>query len=102
MIANQLVRMYYTTMKTAMLFTVLSATTATADPACFDREALVAMLDTDRNERQAVTSIEDRGGIVEVYVAPDGSWSLIAGAQYDGPLCIVATGTKWQMIGVGS
>lgn len=79
----------------------LIASPALADgPVCIPREELVANLDRDYAERNMARGMDARGGIVEVYVSPKGTWTMVVITPKPGPLeaCLVATGTNWKMI----
>jgi len=82
------------------LLACLTATTANAGPTCIPRSDLIAALDTRYAERQVVTSLEDRGTVIEVYVSPRGTWTMVAVTPTD-LACILATGQAWQMVAVG-
>jgi len=78
----------------------LAATAATSAPTCIPRHDLIVALDTRYAERQVVTSLEDRGTVIEVYVSPRGTWTMVAVTPTD-LACILATGQAWQMVAVG-
>ena len=79
----------------------LLATPALADdPACFPRAELIATLDSQYHERQISAAAETRGGMVEIYASPQGTWTLVVIPPADGPLmgCVVATGTNFKIV----
>lgn len=82
------------------LLACLATSAANAAPTCIPRHDLIAALDARYAERQVVTSLEDRGTVVEVYVSPRGSWTMVA-VTPDNLACILATGQAWQMVAVG-
>ena len=79
----------------------LIASPALADgPVCMPREELIAKLDEDYSERNMARGMETRGGIVEVYVSPKGTWTMAVIPPTEGVLqaCPIAAGTDWKMI----
>lgn len=78
----------------------LIASPALADPVCMPREELIAKLDRNYSERNMARGMEVRGGIVEVYVSPSGTWTMVVIPPTGGALqaCLIAAGTDWKMI----
>ena len=81
----------------------LIASPAMAEPVCIPRVDLIAKLDADYAERQTMRAAESRGGVVEVYVSPQGSWTMVVIPPTSGPLqaCLIAAGTDFKMIAQG-
>jgi len=91
-------------MKALALLICALASPALADgEECFDRTTLIATLDRSYSERQFVRSMEDRGGMVEVYVSAAGTWTRVVVPPLPGTpkACVVATGTAWMMVAPG-
>ena len=83
------------------LILALLATPALADaPNCYLRADLIATLDSQYHERQISAAVETRGGMVEIYASPVGTWTLIVVPPAEGPLmgCVVATGTNFKIV----
>lgn len=80
----------------------LLATQANASE-CYPRTDLIAALSDSYGEAQLVRAMEDRGGMVEVYVSQGGSWTMVVVPPVTGEMqaCIVATGTNWMMVPQG-
>jgi len=83
-----------------ILAALLIASPALADVPCMPLADLIAKLDDSYSERNMARGIEARGGIVDVYVSPSGTWTLVVIPPTEGPLlaCPVAAGTGWKMI----
>lgn len=79
---------------------ILLCSPALAEPQCMDRATLIAQLDTQYNERQTVIAMEGRGMMLEVYVSPEGSFTVVA-VSPDMRACVVAFGTDWKMTAPG-
>lgn len=76
---------------------------AAQDVPCFDRMELIADLDTQYDECQMVRALPNNGGMIEVYVSPTGTWTMVF--VQDPPnlptACVLATGGAWMMIAPG-
>ena len=70
----------------------LLATPAVAEVKCFDRDQFIAKADTDYSESQMVRALEDRGGMIEVYVSESGTWTMVYVPNQPGTLlaCVLA------------
>lgn len=65
-------------------------------PVCGERAAMVAALARDYGETPRVRAREARGAIVEIFVSPAGTWTLLA-TRPDGAIsCVVGAGTDWS------
>lgn len=80
----------------------LIATQAIASD-CYPRTDLIALLADNYGEAQMIRAMEDRGGMMEVYVSPSGGWTMVVVPPVTGEIhaCIVATGTNWMMVPQG-
>jgi len=80
----------------------LLATQANASD-CYPRTHLIAALLEPYGEAQLVRAMEDRGGMVEVYVSQGGTWTMVVVPPVTGEMqaCIVATGSNWMMVPQG-
>ena len=72
------------------------ASPAIAEPFCLPRAELIAQLDSKYQERQTVIAMESRGMMLEVYVSPGGTFTVVA-VSPDMRACVVAFGTDWKM-----
>jgi len=59
--------------------------------ACAERAGLVAALARDWGEAPAFRGLDAGGRLVELFVAPSGSWSLVVTVP-DGTACLVGAG----------
>ena len=65
---------------------------------CTDRSSLVEFLRKSHSEARIGLGLTTNGkGIVEVFVAPAGTWSLLVTTS-DGRSCVIATGTDWSAV----
>lgn len=87
----------------ALLTSFAASPALAANETCADRREMIAVLADRYGERQMVRSMEARGAMIEVYVSPEGSWTMLVVPPTESPLqaCIVATGTGWMMIAPG-
>lgn len=81
----------------------LFASPALAEPVCMPLADLIAKLDVDYSERSMARGMEARGGIVEVYVSEQGTWTMVVIPPTAGPLqaCLIAAGTDFMVIAQG-
>ena len=84
----------------ALALCLIASPALAGGPVCMDRAELIAKLDDGYSERNMARGMETRGGIVEVYVSPNGTWTMIVIPPAPGALqaCLIATGTDWKMI----
>lgn len=64
---------------------------------CADRGRLQEALETRYGEVSVGYGLEDRNGVVEVYVSASGSWTLLV-TRADGTSCVIGTGTSWVFV----
>lgn len=82
-------------------FAVLAAAGAMFSPAahaqviCLDRAALVDSLAVRLHQRQFGYGMVNDTVVVELYTAPDGSWTVVM-TDVTGRACILAIGEGWQ------
>lgn len=62
---------------------------------CDDRADIVATLEHAYGERKVAVALSGSGGLVELYTAVDGSWTLLYTVP-DGPTCLLAAGEAWE------
>lgn len=88
-------------LKTLIRAAVVAAGAAVLAPAahaqvvCFDRTALIDSLAERLHQRQLGYGIVSDTAIVELYIAPDGSWTAVV-TDVSGRSCILAIGRGWQ------
>ncbi len=68
-----------------------------AQGVCGDREKIVAALEQAYGERKSAVALTGSGGLVELYVAADGSWTLLYTVPA-GPTCLLAAGEAWESL----
>lgn len=82
----------------AMVATVGSAGTATAQNLCMPREQIVELLDARYSESPVAFGLASGGRLVEVFSTADGStWTLLLTAP-DGTSCMMAEGQGWSAL----
>jgi hypothetical protein len=69
-------------------------------PPCAERTQMVARLGTYYRERLAGLGLSDFGWILELYVGPAGTWTVIATAP-TGMSCFIAWGEAWNTVKPG-
>lgn len=75
----------------------LLASPAGAQGVCGSREAALDYLLGRYQERPRAVGLAADGRLVEVLVAPSGSWTILV-SRADGVSCVVATGEAWQVL----
>lgn len=77
------------------------ATPTFAEPLkCYPRSEVIARLDANVGERQTVRALNSNGDMIEFYVAPSGTWTLVVVPAEIGEMraCFVSSGTGFMMI----
>lgn len=69
------------------------AVSQTGPPLCGVREVLAELLRRNYGELLRVRASEEGGRLLEFYVAPSGSWTMIVSRGSVG--CVGAAGTEW-------
>ena len=64
---------------------------------CRDRGALVQTLATRFDETQRMFGLQSDDRVLELYAAPDGSWTAIV-TMPSGKSCVVAAGEAWTEV----
>lgn len=70
---------------------------AAAQSACGERTAVLADLQKRYSEQRGAAGITQSGGLLEVTVAPSGSWTILLTLPGE-PACVVAAGQDWQFM----
>jgi hypothetical protein len=76
------------------LIATLIASAASAAGACAPRSDLIALLKDHLGEVEVGQGLSDRGHLVELFVAPAGSWTILL-SRPDGLSCLVDAGELW-------
>jgi len=66
-----------------------------AQPICGDRQFLLQSLANEHKEARVALGLAASGQVVEVLVAPSGSWSIVV-SQPNGRACLIGAGQGWQ------
>lgn len=66
------------------------------DPACGGHSEVLATFASQYGEVPQVLAFTEEGGLIEVLVAPGGTWTMVLTMPGE-PTCIVATGKDWQV-----
>ena len=74
-----------------------ASTDAAAQAACGDRTTVLADLEQRYHEQRGAAGITQTGGLLEVTVAPSGSWTILLTLPGQ-PACVVAAGEQWQFM----
>ena len=61
---------------------------------CGQRSGVVAGLERHYQEAQSALGLTAKGHLIEVFVGPSGSWTIIQTSP-QGMSCIMATGSRW-------
>ena len=71
---------------------------------CAERDSMVADLGQQFRERSLATGLVDENAVVEIFVSPAGTWTILATGT-DGVSCVLAVGEGFeantQIAGVG-
>ncbi|MBT7956332.1 MAG: hypothetical protein HN731_14160 [Rhodospirillaceae bacterium] len=85
----------------AVLFTVSQfvSSPSQAQANCGERKAIVNILGDRYAEKPVATGMTQGGGVVEVFAARDGSWTMIV-TMPSGYACFMAAGEDWENLSV--
>lgn len=64
---------------------------------CGDRDYVVSQLYKEADETLVAQGLRSMGFLVEVFVAPDGTWTLLE-TMPNGVTCIIAAGVSWHTV----
>ena len=80
----------------AAVLTTVAATPAAAQSVCGERVEIVNALEAAHKERKAAAGLSGNGGVVELFTAINGTWTLLLTLP-GGPTCMLgAVGSKPQ------
>ena len=78
------------------LAALCTITAASAQNACFERDALVKHLDGKFSEAPIAAGLAANGSVIEVFTSPDGiTWTIVLTAP-GGNTCVMASGKAWM------
>ncbi len=78
------------------VFFLLPSLPISAAPKCGDRETVVTGLAAQYDEVPVAVGVTKSGGVIEVFVSPEGeTWTIIF-TYPSGPSCLVSSGEAWQ------
>ena len=80
-----------------VLIAAFLCTPAQAQMVCGDRKEIVSALQEEYDEMKTASGISGSGGLVELFVALSGSWTLLLTAP-GGPTCLLGAGEDWETI----
>jgi len=81
----------------AAVAAVLISAAAGAEGVCGSRQAALDYLLSRYREVPRAMGLAADGRLVELLVAPNGSWTLLV-SRADGLACVVATGEAWEQV----
>lgn len=70
---------------------------AEAAAVCGDRSKIIEGLASKHDETPRASGLSADGGVVEVYVSPEGGWTILV-TYPRRPTCVVAVGEAWQSL----
>ncbi len=77
---------------------LLTAPTATAHMLmCGARRDLIDQLDKQYDEKRAVFGLTSKGRLIEVFVGPSGSWTILT-SDPTGIACVLDSGEGWRPV----
>jgi hypothetical protein len=79
----------------AISLNLFSASPARAQSQCGDRTSIVNILSERYAEKPVATGMTQGGGIIEIFAAKDGSWTMIV-TMPTGHSCFMAAGKDWE------
>ncbi len=71
------------------------ASTAFAQTACGDRVKFTTQLEKNYNERRSGLGLTSNGGVIELFTAESGSWTILI-TMPGGVTCIIGSGEGWE------
>tara|TARA_B100002003_G_scaffold30540_1_gene25553 strand:- start:228 stop:554 length:327 start_codon:yes stop_codon:yes gene_type:complete len=72
---------------------------ASAQANCGERKEIATILEDRYAEKPVATGMSQGGGVVEVFAARDGSWTMIV-TMPSGYACFMAAGEDWENLSV--
>ncbi|MDX1402018.1 MAG: hypothetical protein R3245_08855 [Kiloniellales bacterium] len=80
------------------LFFALTASAASAQPQCDERDKVLSLLSNKYKESPVAIGVTNNGGLVEVLSTNEGTtWSIIVTTP-NGVSCLVAAGEGWRAL----
>ncbi len=81
----------------SVLLILSSAAPVAAQSQCSDRGSIVSILGDRYAEKPVAEGMTQGGGVVEVFAANDGNWTMII-TMPTGQACFMAAGKEWENI----
>src|SRR5688572_25330456 len=91
---KRIVSMFVGATASLVLLTGQAATTTTAN-FCAERTEMVKSLAEQFKENPAAVGVINPTAVIEVFVSPDGSWTILATGT-DGKSCVLSAGVGWE------
>jgi len=79
------------------LIVTLTATAASAVGPCASRSDIIAALKNNFGEVEVGRGLSNRGHLVELFVSPEGSWTMLL-SRPDGLSCLGDAGPVWDIV----
>jgi hypothetical protein len=79
----------------AAALTAVAAEPARAQSVCGERVEIVNVLEAGHEERKTAAGLSGSGGVVELFTASNGSWTLLLTLP-GGPTCMMGAGEAWE------
>ncbi|MDH3704317.1 MAG: hypothetical protein OEU46_23715 [Alphaproteobacteria bacterium] len=83
------------TLAAVAAFAMTAAMPANAQMVCGERAEIVKALESGHEEQKTATALSGNGGLVELYTASGGSWTLLMTLP-GGPTCLLGSGEEWE------
>ena len=79
----------------AAIMATFTANPAAAQMVCGERVEIVKALETGHKEKKTAAGLSGSGGLVELYTAATGTWTLLLTIP-GGPTCLLGSGDEWE------
>lgn len=80
-----------------ILAAILFAPAVAAQAVCGSHQSVSEKLKKSYTETPVSMGVTTTGGIIEVFVSPEGSWTLVV-TQPNGMSCLIAAGQDWETL----
>ena len=64
---------------------------------CAERRDLIDQLEKRHDEKRAVFGVTSKGRLIEVFVGPTGSWTILT-SDHSGISCVLDSGDGWRPV----
>ena len=93
--------LFITVLSTAMVSPASTDIYWDDDKPCSIRGEVVDRLNRLFHEEQYAVGIVNESRVIEVFVSPESATWTILSTGVDGNTCVITTGEKWEIIGLG-